>query len=177
MVGHHAGALSVSVPTVHPMSINPWRLLAKLEEWELRWHDGGVMGRTLHSENAITMRRGMTWAERRCTIRHELLHVERGPMPRGLKAKDEELVRRETAQLMIPDIEPVGDALAWSLSLEEAADELGVDIYVLRYRLKHMSPLDRAWLHARLGAGDAVDSAEPDAQEHQPGEWQDVDRG
>ena len=136
---------------------NPWRALRALVHVELRWHDDGPMGQTIHSEQAISLRRGMTWEERRCTVQHEVLHIERGPQPHGLRAKDEEWVRRATAVRMIPDIRPVGDAIAWALSEEEAAAELGVDIYVLRYRLKHMSPMERAWLKGRLEHDDVVE--------------------
>lgn len=149
--------VSAGARTFPAMVVNPWRVLRSLEHVILRWHDGGPMGKTIHSEQAISLRRGMTWEERRCTVAHEVLHIERGPQPHGLRAKDEERVRRETAQRMIPDIRPVGDAIAWALSEEEAAHELGVDVYVLRYRLKHMSPMERAWLRHRLVDDDAVE--------------------
>lgn len=151
------GAVSAPGRTVRGMVVNPWAVLRSLEHVILRWHDGGPMGRTIHSEQTISLRRGMTWEERRCTVAHEVLHIERGPQPLGLRAKDEERVRRETAQRMIPDIRPVGDAIAWALSEEEAAHELGVDVYVLRYRLKHMSPMERAWLKRRLEDDDAIE--------------------
>ena len=139
---------------------HPWRRLRELAHVTLLWHDDGPMGLTTHSTATISIRRGLTWEERRCTIQHELIHVERGPVPNGLREKDEEWVRRETALRMIPDIRPVGDAIAWALSEEEAADELGVDVPVLRYRLQHMSPMERAWLHHRLEQDDAVDSGD-----------------
>lgn len=150
--------LSVVSPSVAGMgdSLNPWRVLRALPLVELVWHDDGPMGETDHVDQTISLRRGMTWEERRCTVLHECLHILRGPVPRGLSAKDEEAVRRETAQRMIPDIRPVGDAIAWALSEEEAAEELGVDTDVLSYRLKHMSPMERAWLNHRLQADDAI---------------------
>lgn len=151
------GDLSAPGRSVAPMSFNPWRVLRDLVHVELRWHDGGPMGRTTHSDQVISLRRGMTYEERRCTIAHECQHIENGAQPYGLKAKEEERVRRDTALLMIPDIRPVGDAIAWALSEEEAAQELGVDIYVLRYRLKHMSPMEKAWLLNRLEAADAIE--------------------
>lgn len=129
---------------------HPWRRLRELAHVTLLWHDDGPMGATLHPYAAVSLRRGLTWAQRRCTLQHELIHVERGPAPAGLRDKDEESVRRETALRMIPDIRPIGEALAWALSEEEAADELGVDVPVLRYRLRHMSPMERAWLSHRL---------------------------
>lgn len=149
--------LSASASSVSDMPLpHPWRRLRELAWVTLAWHDGGPMGTTTHSTATISIRRGLTWEERRCTVQHELVHIERGPIPRGLREKDEEYVRRETALRMIPDIRPVGDAIAWALSEEEAAEELGVDVPVLRYRLKHMSPMERAWLSARLERDDAA---------------------
>jgi len=136
---------------------NPWRTLRALADVTLAWHAGGPMGRTTHSTQTISLRRGMTWEERRCTVEHELRHLENGPQPYGLRAKDEERVRRDTALALIPEIEPVGDAIAWAHSEEEAAMELGVDVYVLRYRLRHMSPMERAWLKRRLEQDDVVE--------------------
>ena len=153
----------VSNPVSEPTSTvpgmqwpHPWRRLRELAHVTLEWHDAGPMGVTTHSTSTISIRRGLTWEERRCTVQHELVHVERGPVPAGLAAKDEESVRRETALRMIPDIRPVGDAIAWALTEQEAARELGVDVPVLRYRLKHMRPQEKAWLHARLDRDDAV---------------------
>ena len=148
--------MSALTPTLAPMTVDPWDLLRSLAHITLAWHDGGPMGRATHSTQTISLRRGMTWEERRCTVQHELNHLEVGPVPLGLRAKDEELVRRRTALQMIPDIRPVGEAIAWALCEEEAAEELGVDVCVLRYRLRHMSPMERAWLTHRLGVGEEV---------------------
>lgn len=149
--------MSASTPTVALVSLpHPWRRLRELVHVTLAWHDDGPMGLTTHSTATVSLRRGMTWEERRCTLQHELEHVESGPVPAGLREKDEERVRRLTALRMIPDIRPVGDALAWALSGEEAADELGVDLDVLTYRLRHLHPTERGWLMRRLGEHDAV---------------------
>lgn len=142
--------MSGVMTTVPGVEVNPWRRLRELAHVTLLWHDNGPMGLTSHRFQAISLRRGMTWAERRCTVQHELLHIERGWQPDGLVAKDEELVRRETARLMLPDVARVGDALAWAHTLAEAADELGVDIYVLRKRLRHLHPAERHYLTRRL---------------------------
>lgn len=153
-------AVSPSVPSM-PLP-HPWRRLRNLVHVTLDWHDDGPMGLTTHETATVSLRRGMTWAERRCTLEHELEHVETGPLPWGLREKDEERVRRLTALRMIPDIRPVGGAIAWALSGEEAADELGVDLDVLEYRLRHMSPMERAWLSHRLDQDDAVGDSKED---------------
>ena len=154
--------LSAAPPNFAPVHLpdswpHPWRRLREqFAHVTLAWHEGGPMGLTTHSTATVSLRRGLSWEQRRCTLEHELIHVETGPVPRGLREKDEERVRRETARRMIPNIRPVGDAIAWALSGEEAAQELGVDLAVLEYRLRHMSPMERAWLNHRLEQHDAI---------------------
>jgi hypothetical protein len=148
--------MSVASTTV-PDMIHPWRRLRALADWELRWHhpdEDPDPGFTLFDEQAISLRVDLTWEERRCTVLHECLHAERGPTLEGVLAEREELsVRRETARLLIPSVRRLGDALAWALSMEEAAEELCVDVGVLRDRLRWLHPAERHYLRRRL-AGD-----------------------
>lgn len=141
--------MSAVAPSVSCM-VHPWRLLRASEHVLLEWHDDGPMGRTNHATDTISLRRGMTWAQRRCTVLHELLHLERGPVPIADAAREEEAVRRETARRMLPDIKPVAEAIAWASCMEECADDLGVDVAVLRYRLAHLHPAERGYLRTRL---------------------------
>ncbi|KRB73046.1 hypothetical protein ASE01_19925 [Nocardioides sp. Root190] len=113
------------------------------------------MGVTRHAPREISLRTDLTWAERRCTVLHETLHAERGPSLDGVLYEREELVvRRTTARLMLPWIKDVGEALAWSASsqwpMEECADELMVDVDVLRDRLRWLHPAERHYLARRL---------------------------
>lgn len=117
---------------------------------EIRRHDGGKMGRALHGAQAITVRNDLTWYSFVCTVLHEVLHLLNGPQPRGLKAKEEQWVRRQTAREMIPDVRELGEVLAWACNPMEAADELGVDVYVLRNRIRHLHPSERGYLERRL---------------------------
>lgn len=133
--------------------IHPWRRLRALSGWELRWHrpeDDPDLGLTLFDEKVISLRTNLTWEERRCTVLHECLHAERGPTLVGVLAAREELrVRRETARLLLPSIEAVGEALAWALSLEEAAADLLVDVGVLCDRLGWLEPAEHDYLNRR----------------------------
>ncbi|KAA1421932.1 ImmA/IrrE family metallo-endopeptidase [Nocardioides humilatus] len=133
--------------------IHPWRRLRTLTDWELRWHspeDDADAGFTLFDEKVISLRANLTWEERRCTVLHECLHAERGPTLVGVLAAREELhVRRETARLLLPDIEPVAEALAWSASIDEAATELMVDAGVLCDRLLWIDAAERDHLWQR----------------------------
>jgi hypothetical protein len=79
--------LSYQAPTAAPSFIRatgmvgycPWRHLGHLEGVTLAWHDGGHMGETDFEAGTISLRRGLTAAERRTVLAHELAHVELGP--------------------------------------------------------------------------------------------------
>lgn len=145
--------MSALAPTV-PRVIHPWRRLRDLVGWELRWHapdEVEDMGVTYFEEQAISLRADLSWEERRCTVLHECLHAERGPTLEGVLAEREELaVRRETARLLTPDVHAIGEALAWAHTLAEAAEELYVDLGVLRDRLRWLHPAERHYLTRRL---------------------------
>lgn len=133
--------------------IHPWRRLRALTEWELVRHSRDEVsdkGFTDHDRRKISLRDDLTWAERRCTVLHECLHAEHGPVLDVHADRHENDVRRTTARLMLPSVRPIGEALAWALSPDEAADELGVDVGVLRDRLRWLHPAERHYLSRRL---------------------------
>lgn len=131
-------------------AIHPYRRLRALEHITLESHEGGDLGETDFEKNTISIRKGLNQAARRSTCMHEVLHVERGPVPGGLIDREELRVRKEAARLLMPDIRVVGEALAWAFDLDEAADELWVDVGTLRVRLQHLHPAERAYLKRRL---------------------------
>lgn len=132
------------------MHYHPWRRLRELVDVTLGWHDGGYAGWCRHSTQEVSLRRGMTQAERRSTICHEVVHLERGPAPKGYGRQDELAVSKEAARRLIPNVRALGEALAWACCPEEAADELWVDVGTLRTRLNHLHPAERAYLKRRL---------------------------
>ena len=50
---------------------HPWRALRALAHVTLVWHEGGPAGWTHFPTATISLRRGMTLAERRSTIAHD----------------------------------------------------------------------------------------------------------
>lgn len=134
--------------TVAP--VNPWVLLTASPDVALVWHDGDDMGYADHDTGTISLRRGMTRAQRRCTVLHEWLHLRRGPTISTLVDRDEWSVRRETARLLLPNVRTLGNALAWAMTPAEAADELDVDLGVLRDRIRFLHPAERHYLTRRL---------------------------
>ena len=144
--------LAATVPAVH--QYHPWRRLRELVDVTLHWHDGSPAGWCRHSTRDVSLQRGMTQAERRSTICHEVVHLERGPAVRGYGAREELEVSKEAARRLLPDIRVVGEALAWAVCLDEAAEELWVDRGTLRVRLEHLHPAERAYLRRRLAEGE-----------------------
>ena len=150
--------MSGPAATVRAMTgdANPWRRLRELTGWTLRWHDpasDGRMGFTTHTARAISLRADLTYEQRRCTVLHECLHAEHGPVLRVFRERHENDVRRRTAQILLPDVERVADTLAWTLSYTEAAQELQVDTGVLRDRLRWLGAAECRALAARVGCG------------------------
>lgn len=128
----------------------PWQQLRDLTQVTVVTHPSGAMGLCDHAAQTVSLRGDLTPEERRCTLLHELLHLRNGPQPYGLRAKEEEQVRRSTARVMLANLDALAEALAWAQSPAEAAAELGVDIHVLRKRLRHLNPAERRYLSHRL---------------------------
>lgn len=137
-----------TVPVMH----HPWRAFRDLVDWTLEWAHlpYGVWGLTDFDRRVVTLTHGMSQAERRCTIAHETQHVLRGPVPAAYVAREELVVDQNAARLLLPDVRVLGEELAWAHSLDEAAEQLWVDRDILRVRLEHLHPAERAYLRRRL---------------------------
>lgn len=110
------------------------------------------MGETDFEAGVISLRRGMTYEERRSTVLHECIHVERGPAPITFAEREELLVEKQTACELLPHVKAIAEAFAWAQGdIVGAAYELGVDVDVLRTRMKYMThPAERAYLARRF---------------------------
>ncbi|WP_182349487.1 hypothetical protein [Tomitella gaofuii] len=88
-------------------------------------------------------------AGRRCTLTHELVHVERGPAIHGIPAIEERIVDEITARRLIT-LCALRDALRWCGGIPgaECAEELWVDQATLDTRVATLTAAERAWLHA-----------------------------
>lgn len=131
---------------------HPWRALRSLVDWTLQWQASDLVDGVTHfPSRTITLDPRLLQVERRCTITHELVHIERGPVPADprLAAREESYVEQEAARRLIT-LEALADALAWCHDEYEAADELWVDVDTLRVRLAHLHPAEVAHLRRRL---------------------------
>lgn len=138
---------------------------------EALWHPWRVL-RTQHSDVDVSCRcrlpdrimglqRGrriwinwiLTQVERRCTLTHELVHLERGPVPAEprARAREEKTVSELAARRLIP-IAALIDAYRWCPAgvPAELADELWVDIPTLRTRMASLDPFEVAELEHHL---------------------------
>lgn len=135
----------MGIDNVSPMSHHPWRDLRSREQLTLYQRDmpPGLRGAT-DGETAIWLERRLLQVERRCTLTHELVHVDLGH-DCAQDAKSEASVRRITANRLI-DWDALVDAFRWAHNAAEAADELWVTLDVLEDRLRFLSPIERALL-------------------------------
>lgn len=146
--------LSALTPTVWrvtttPPTPHPWRTLRGMPV-DVAWVGlpCGVHAVT-DGRTHVWMDRTLTQRERRCAIMHEIVHIERGHAEHQPPAV-ETSVRRETARRLLPHLGVVADALAWSLTLDEAADELWVTLPVLLDRLTDLDDAERRIIASRL---------------------------
>lgn len=112
------------------------------------------MGFTCHRTRTVTLAKGMSQAERRCTIAHETEHILRGPVGPHQVAAEELMIDRRVATLLIPSLSEVAVALVRARGrLDAAADELWVDDYLLQVRLATLDGRDGAYLDRRVAEG------------------------
>lgn len=104
----------------------------------------GRFGLVDWARRVVTVDCRLSAAQRRCTLAHELVHVERGPVPADpwLAAREEAAVEAEAARRLI-GIDALADALAWSSQPAEIADELWVDVQTLMVRVGGLSVAER----------------------------------
>ena len=132
---------------------NPWATLATehpdVEVIHTTSLPSGVLGAT--DGATIWLATDQTQAERRCTLTHELVHVELhhdGCQPPRVEAD----VEWEAARRLI-EIDHLATTMAWAHSEAEAAEDLWVDTTTLRTRLTRLTARERALVDAVLRGG------------------------
>jgi hypothetical protein len=137
-----------------PIPYDPWSDLA------LNWPDvevriepmrGTLLGRLCYP--VISLRSGTSAAQRRCTLAHEIVHLERGAGDCGQwAAREEMLVHTEAARRLcrLDDIAAAVRALGGEPDFGALAQALEVDRQTLGLRLQRLSTAERQQLHTRL---------------------------
>ncbi len=130
---------------------DPWAELARHPHIDLVWATlpRGVRGLT-DGVATIWLDHALTQRERRCTLAHELIHVQRGhhgPQPPTIEAR----VRDETARWLLPNLTQISHTLTAATSLDDAAQELWVTQDVLEDRLTNLNHHERHHITTLLG--------------------------
>jgi len=131
---------------------NPWRHVGDvyphvgIEHRELPPRVWGLTdGATIWLHHALGQVR------RRCTLTHELCHLERGPLPTDPRghAREERIVSQMAARRLIT-LDALSDGLRWTRDPDQLADHLWVDPPTLRARMASLDPVEVAELESRL---------------------------
>lgn len=123
----------------HP---HPWHLLR--DRWpQVDVHYAPLPAGTwaLSDGRSIWLDDGLSQAERRCTLMHEIVHLELGQHTCQDEAT-ERAVHAEVARRLI-SWERLRSGLLWARTVEELAEELWVDVETAQARLEHLHPSER----------------------------------
>lgn len=131
---------------------SPWEDVGgRLSEWVIEH----TSLRGLHEvmcwrRKVILLERDRTVAQRRSDLSHAIAHIDLGHR-RAFDPGTETAADRLAAKRLILRV-PLADALVWTqgAATEETAEILRVDIPILRARLSHLHPAERAYLRRRL---------------------------
>ena len=66
-----------------------------------------------HAHRLIVINAGLSRVEERCTLTHEIIHAERGPVPAHHAAREERIVDAEAAERLIP-LDALLEAMRWA---------------------------------------------------------------
>lgn len=133
------------VPPMSEPRYHPWRILRALPHITVRWSAAVARGRV--DGHTITLHPLLTQAERRSTLAHELVHLERGQPPPHLAAREELLVEEIAARRLVSLVD-LADAIVWhdGKAHDDMADDLWVDRAILVARIRALRPDERAYI-------------------------------
>lgn len=114
-----------------------------------------VRGLTDWTRRTVSVDPRMYVRERRSTLQHELVHLERGPFPRWAIEREEATVRALAAERLLP-FPLLLDAIRGADSLESAAEALEVSLGDVTTRLAGLSGAEGRQLDRALPSGEAV---------------------
>lgn len=102
-----------------------------------------------YHERRVDVLVGQPARQRVCTLTHEYVHIQRGPVPGWLTAREERKVDEIAARLLISD-EALADAMVWCFDQHELADHLHVDVPTVIARLEGLTDTETKELNEWL---------------------------
>ena len=132
---------------------DPWLALADFDRASVVFDDlpPRQRGEVDFGTRTITLARRLDPTTQRCTLAHELVHLERGPVVMCHAPREERTVAAIAARRLVP-IEALAEALRWSPDERTLAEELCVDVRTVRVRLQSLSDSERSFLRDRVHA-------------------------
>lgn len=121
---------------------HPWHALRDLPHITVIWTELDQISGLTDGISTIWLDKRLFQVEKRCSLTHELIHIERGHTSRQSAAVEHQ-VRAETARRLIP-LEELLRHKRWALSIEELADCLWVTPRVLCDRIENLKEPERA---------------------------------
>lgn len=113
-----------------PQSPCPWDRFAELTDWTLRWEPlpRGRWGMTYWSTKTVVIAEGLSETQQRCTLAHELEHIDRGPFYAHLTDLEEGIINVVVAARMVStaELDDLPERVA-QLGIPAVADQIGVD--------------------------------------------------
>ena len=106
----------------------------------------------LPEERIILLERGLSIAQGRCTLAHEIAHMDLGHYPTGVGHFDRRQERDADAlagRRLLP-VHLLADALQVGCDVVAAAEELCVTVDVIRERMERLHPAERHALRRAL---------------------------
>lgn len=133
---------------------HPWRLLRQMPHLIVHWCHlpDGQVGCT--DGTNIWLDRRQRQAQRRSTLAHELEHIERGHDECQVGAV-EMTVEIAAARKLIPLV-ALAEAIVWSQDEHELAEDLWVDVAMVRTRLMSLSDEEHAYVEDVLARREAA---------------------
>jgi hypothetical protein len=130
---------------------DPWHALTDFRHARVVFDDlpPRRRGEIDFATQTITLQRCLDPTVQRCTLAHELVHLERGPVVMWHAPREERAVAAIAARRLV-SIEALADALRWSQDERTLADELAVDVRTVRVRLRSLDDSERAFLDSRV---------------------------
>jgi hypothetical protein len=130
---------------------DPWHALAEFDRARVVFDDlpPRRRGEVDFDTQTITLHRRLDPTTQRCTLAHELVHLERGPVVLCHTPREERAVAAIAARRLVP-LDELAEALRWSRDERAVADELSVDVRTVRVRLRSLTASEQAFLRGRV---------------------------
>lgn len=131
---------------------NPWRHLRDqypgVTVHTHRCLPDGTTG--MQRPDIMWLDRRLLQSERRSTLAHEIIHLERGLVPDARWRGREERAVDTIAARRLVDLDELVDALLWTRQRDELATELWLDAGMLAALVGSITDAERAWIDAEL---------------------------